>query len=146
MASRINRLSMALLFSPLKVLLNAFLISSGTLKFTVAIAFTLVEIFNNSLTHREVGKFPFSGQGDRVETGLQQTARIEVLQRLVGDLPWFDFATVLQLSEESRQSLRVGLYEAVLGDLIPYNYQSKLPTDGQLRTVDDVAILISLTI
>jgi len=30
---------------------------------------------------------------------------------LVGDLPWFDFATVLQLSGEPRQNLRVRLYE-----------------------------------
>ena len=31
--------------------------------------------------------------------------------QLVGDLPWFDFATVLQLSGEPRQNLRVRLYE-----------------------------------
>ena len=31
--------------------------------------------------------------------------------QLIGDLPWFDFATVLQLSGEPRQSLRVRLYE-----------------------------------
>jgi hypothetical protein len=66
---------MALLFSPLKVLLNAFLISSGTLKFTVAIAFTVVEILNNSLTHREVGIFPSSWQGDRVERLLPEQHR-----------------------------------------------------------------------
>jgi hypothetical protein len=70
MASRINRLSMALLFSPLKVLLNASLISFGTLKFTVAIAFTIVEIFNNRVTHSEVGKSHYSWQGDHVETSL----------------------------------------------------------------------------
>jgi len=33
------------------------------------------------------------------------------LLQLVGDLPWFDFATVLQLLGESRQNLRVRLYE-----------------------------------
>jgi predicted transcriptional regulator of viral defense system len=37
--------------------------------------------------------------------------RFEQLLRLIGDLPWFDFATVLQLSGEPRQSLRVRLYE-----------------------------------
>jgi len=31
--------------------------------------------------------------------------------QLVGDMPWFDFATVLQLSGEPRQNLRVRLYE-----------------------------------
>ncbi len=33
------------------------------------------------------------------------------LLQLVDDLPWFDFATILQLSGESRQNLRVRLYE-----------------------------------
>ena len=33
------------------------------------------------------------------------------LLQMVGDLPWFDFATVLQLSGEPRQNLRVRLYE-----------------------------------
>jgi hypothetical protein len=34
----------------------------------VAIVFTLVEIFNNRVTHSEVGKFPYFWQGDHVET------------------------------------------------------------------------------
>jgi predicted transcriptional regulator of viral defense system len=37
--------------------------------------------------------------------------KFEHLLHLVGDLPWFDFATVLQLSGEPRQNLRVRLYE-----------------------------------
>jgi predicted transcriptional regulator of viral defense system len=37
--------------------------------------------------------------------------RFDRLLQLVGDLPWFDFATVLQLSGEPRQNLRVRLYE-----------------------------------
>lgn len=40
--------------------------------------------------------------------------------RLVGDLPWFDFATVLQLSGEKRETLRVRLYEwRKAGKLLP---------------------------
>jgi predicted transcriptional regulator of viral defense system len=40
--------------------------------------------------------------------------------QLVGGLPWFDFATVLQLSGEARQNLRVRLYEwRKAGKLIP---------------------------
>jgi len=37
--------------------------------------------------------------------------KFDYFLRLVGDLPWFDFATVLQLSGEPRQNLRVRLYE-----------------------------------
>jgi predicted transcriptional regulator of viral defense system len=37
--------------------------------------------------------------------------KFDHLLQLIGDLPWFDFATVLQLSGESRQNLRVRLYE-----------------------------------
>jgi len=37
--------------------------------------------------------------------------RFDNLLQMVGDLPWFDFATVLQLSGEPRQNLRVRLYE-----------------------------------
>jgi predicted transcriptional regulator of viral defense system len=37
--------------------------------------------------------------------------RFEQLLHLIGNLPWFDFATVLQLSGEPRQNLRVRLYE-----------------------------------
>jgi len=37
--------------------------------------------------------------------------KFEQLLHLVGNLPWFDFATVLQLSGEPRQNLRVRLYE-----------------------------------
>ncbi len=37
--------------------------------------------------------------------------KYEQLLQFVGNLPWFDFATVLQLSGEPRQSLRVRLYE-----------------------------------
>ena len=37
--------------------------------------------------------------------------KFEQLLDLIGNLPWFDFATVLQLSGEPRQSLRVRLYE-----------------------------------
>lgn len=37
--------------------------------------------------------------------------KFDRLLQLVGDLPWFDFATVLQLSGEPRQNLRVRLYE-----------------------------------
>ena len=37
--------------------------------------------------------------------------KFDCFLQLVGDLPWFDFATVLQLSGEPRQNLRVRLYE-----------------------------------
>jgi predicted transcriptional regulator of viral defense system len=37
--------------------------------------------------------------------------KFDCFVRLIGDLPWFDFATVLQLSGEPRASLRVRLYE-----------------------------------
>lgn len=37
--------------------------------------------------------------------------KFDRLLQLVGDLPWFDFATVLQLSGEPRQNLHVRLYE-----------------------------------
>ena len=37
--------------------------------------------------------------------------KFDQLLQLVGNLPWFDFATVLQLSGEPRQNLRVRLYE-----------------------------------
>lgn len=37
--------------------------------------------------------------------------KFDRLLRLVGDLPWFDFSTVLLLSGEPRQNLRVRLYE-----------------------------------
>lgn len=37
--------------------------------------------------------------------------KFEQLLHMVGNLPWFDFATVLQLSGEPRQNLRVRLYE-----------------------------------
>lgn len=46
--------------------------------------------------------------------------KFDRLLQLVGDLPWFDFAAVLQLSGEPRQNLRVRLYEwRKAGKLLP---------------------------
>ena len=55
--------------------------------------------------------------------------------RLVGDLPWFDFSTVLQLSGEKRETLRVRLYEwRKAGKLLPLR-RGMYALDGPYRRV-----------